>query len=333
MDYINIGNVKIKKTAALAPMAGVADTAFRTTAKRFGASYVVGEMVSIKGLAYSDRKSAELLTITDAERPAAVQLFGSEPEFVPKAVEIAERRFPDIIDFNAGCPVPKVAGNGAGSALMKDPKLFGEMVAALVKAAHVPVTVKIRAGWDAEHINAVEIARIAEECGASAVAVHARTKTQMYSGSADRSVISAVKKAVSIPVIGNGDVTSVESCVSMYRETDCDLVMIARGAYGNPWLFRDIDDFFEGRERKPAPTLDERLDVMREQIELLVKCKGEFIGMKEARAQAAFYLKGMANAAKYRGMCGKLSKNDDLYELIRLIKSENGNNDSPAVCE
>ncbi|MBQ9484243.1 MAG: tRNA dihydrouridine synthase DusB [Ruminiclostridium sp.] len=333
MDYINIGNVKIKKTAALAPMAGVADTAFRTTAKRFGASYVVGEMVSIKGLAYSDRKSAELLTITDAERPAAVQLFGSEPEFVPKAVEIAERWSPDIIDFNAGCPVPKVAGNGAGSALMKDPKLFGEMVAALVKAAHVPVTVKIRAGWDAEHINAVEIARIAEECGASAVAVHARTKTQMYSGSADRSVISAVKKAVSIPVIGNGDVTSVESCVSMYRETDCDLVMIARGAYGNPWLFRDIDDFFEGRERKPAPTLDERLDVMREQIELLVKCKGEFIGMKEARAQAAFYLKGMANAAKYRGMCGKLSKKDDLYELIRLIKSENGNNDSPAVCE
>lgn len=333
MDYINIGNVKIKKTAALAPMAGVADTAFRTTAKRFGASYVVGEMVSIKGLAYSDRKSAELLTITDAERPAAVQLFGSEPEFVPKAVEIAERWSPDIIDFNAGCPVPKVAGNGAGSALMKDPKLFGEMVAALVKAAHVPVTVKIRAGWDAEHINAVEIARIAEECGASAVAVHARTKTQMYSGSADRSVISAVKKAVSIPVIGNGDVTSVESCVSMYRETDCDLVMIARGAYGNPWLFRDIDDFFEGRERKPAPTLDERLDVMREQIDLLVKCKGEFIGMKEARAQAAFYLKGMANAAKYRGMCGKLSKKDDLYELIRLIKSENGNNDSPAVCE
>ena len=333
MDYINIGNVKIKKTAALAPMAGVADTAFRTTAKRFGASYVVGEMVSIKGLAYSDRKSAELLTITDAERPAAVQLFGSEPEFVPKAVEIAERWSPDIIDFNAGCPVPKVAGNGAGSALMKDPKLFGEMVAALVKAAHVPVTVKIRAGWDAEHINAVEIARIAEECGASAVAVHARTKTQMYSGSADRSVISAVKKAVSIPVIGNGDVTSVESCVSMYRETDCDLVMIARGAYGNPWLFRDIDDFFEGRERKPAPTFDERLDVMREQIELLVKCKGEFIGMKEARAQAAFYLKGMANAAKYRGMCGKLSKKDDLYELIRLIKSENGNNDSPAVCE
>ena len=333
MDYINIGNIKIKKTAALAPMAGVADTAFRTTAKRFGAAYVVGEMVSIKGLAYSDRKSAELLTITDAERPAAVQLFGSEPEFVPKAVEIAERYSPDIIDFNAGCPVPKVAGNGAGSALMKDPKLFGEMVTALVKASHVPVTVKIRAGWDAEHINAVETARIAEECGASAVAVHGRTKTQMYSGSADWSVIAAVKQSVSIPVIGNGDVTSVERCVSMYSETGCDLVMIARGAYGNPWLFRDINDYFEGRPAQPAPTLDERLDVMREQIELLVKCKGEFIGMKEARAQAAFYLKGMTNAAKYRGLCGKLSTQDDLYELIKLIRTESADNDSSAVCE
>ena len=323
MDYISIGNVRIKKTAALAPMAGVADTAFRTTAKRFGAAYVVGEMVSIKGLAYSDRKSAELLSISDAERPAAVQLFGCEPEFVPRAVEIAERYSPDIIDLNAGCPVPKVAGNGSGSALMKDPPLFGKMVEALVKAAHVPVTVKIRAGWDAEHINACEIAHIAEECGAAAVAVHGRTKNQMYSGKADRSIIARVKQTVGIPVIGNGDVESAESCVSMYRETGCDLVMIARGAYGNPWLFRDIDDFFEGRPPRPAPGLDERLEVMREQIELLVKCKGEFTGMKEARAQAAFYLKGMPNAAKYRGMCGKLSKTGDLYELIKLIRTEN----------
>ncbi|MBO6230556.1 MAG: tRNA dihydrouridine synthase DusB [Ruminiclostridium sp.] len=323
MDYISIGNVRIKKTAALAPMAGVADTAFRTTAKRFGAAYVVGEMVSIKGLAYSDRKSAELLSISDAERPAAVQLFGCEPEFVPRAVEIAERYSPDIIDLNAGCPVPKVAGNGSGSALMKDPPLFGKMVEALVKAAHVPVTVKIRAGWDAEHINACEIAHIAEECGAAAVAVHGRTKNQMYSGKADRSIIARVKQTVGIPVIGNGDVESAESCVSMYRETGCDLVMIARGAYGNPWLFRDIDDFFEGRPPRPAPGLDERLEVMREQIELLVKCKGEFTGMKEARAQAAFYLKGMPNAAKYRGMCGKLSKAGDLYELIKLIRTEN----------
>lgn len=324
MEYLTIGNIKIKKTAALAPMAGVADTAYRTAAKRFGAAYVVGEMVSIKGLAYSDRKSAELLTLTDEERPAAVQLFGCEPEFVPAAVEIAERYSPDIIDFNAGCPVPKVAGNGSGSALMKDTKLFGEMVTALVKAAHVPVTVKIRAGWDAEHINACETARIAEECGAAAVAVHGRTKTQMYTGKADREIIARVKQEVHIPVIGNGDVDSVESCVSMYRETGCDLVMIGRGSYGNPWLFRDIDDYFCGRPAQPAPTIDERLDVMRGQVELLVRCKGEFIGMKEARAQAAFYLKGMTGAAKYRGMCGKLSRLNDLCELIKLIRAENG---------
>ncbi len=271
MEYLTIGNIKIKKTAALAPMAGVADTAYRTAAKRFGAAYVVGEMVSIKGLAYSDRKSAELLTITDAERPAAVQLFGCEPEFVPAAVEIAERYKPDIIDFNAGCPVPKVAGNGSGSALMKEPKLFGEMVAAIVKAAHVPVTVKIRAGWDAEHINACETAHIAEECGAAAVAVHGRTRTQMYTGKADREIIARVKQTVRIPV-----------------------------------------------------TLDERLGVMREQIELLVRCKGEFTGMKEARAQAAFYLKGMTGAARYRGMCGRLSDLKGLYDLIDLIKAENG---------
>ena len=324
MEYLTIGNIRIKKTAALAPMAGVADTAYRTAAKRFGAAYVVGEMVSIKGLAYSDRKSAELLTITDAERPAAVQLFGCEPEFVPAAVEITERYKPDIIDFNAGCPVPKVAGNGSGSALMKEPKLFGEMVAAIVKAAHVPVTVKIRAGWDAEHINACETAHIAEECGAAAVAVHGRTRTQMYTGKADREIIARVKQTVRIPVIGNGDVDSVESCVSMYRETGCDLVMIGRGSYGNPWLFRDIDDFFEGRPAQPSPTLDERLGVMREQIELLVRCKGEFTGMKEARAQAAFYLKGMAGAARYRGMCGRLSDLKGLYDLIDLIKAENG---------
>lgn len=332
MEYISIGNVIIKKTAALAPMAGVADAAFRTVAKRFGAAYCVSEMASCKGLVYSDRKTAELLTISETERPAAIQLFGCEPEFAAKAVETAERFAPDIIDLNAGCPVPKVAGNGAGSALMKDPKLFAEMVTALVRSAHVPVTVKIRAGWDSEHINACEIAHIAEECGAAAVAVHGRTKTQMYSGKADREVIAAVKQRVNIPVIGNGDVDSVESCVGMYSETGCDLVMIGRGAYGDPWLFRDIDDYFEGRERKPAPTLDERLGIMREQIELLVKCKGEFIGMKEARAQAAFYLKGMNGAARYRGMCGKLTAINDLYELIELIKAENktsnGGNDN-----
>ena len=334
MEYISIGNVKIKKTAALAPMAGVADTAFRTIAKEFGAAYVVGEMTSCKGLVYGDlgqgrnserhgSKSSELLEMTASERPAAVQLFGAEPEFVEAAVPIAERFSPDIIDINCGCPVPKVVSIGAGSALMKDPVLFGKVVGAAVKAAHVPVTVKIRSGWDAEHINAVEIARIAEECGAAAVAVHARTKTLMYSGRADRELIAEVKQAVSIPVIGNGDIDSVESCISMYEQTGCDLVMIARGAYGNPWLFRDIDDHFSGREKRREPELSERLEVMRRHIELLVKCKGEKVGMKEARMQTSLYLKGIPNAAKYRGLCGKLTAPGDLDGLIRLISEEN----------
>ncbi|MBQ7834609.1 MAG: tRNA dihydrouridine synthase DusB, partial [Ruminiclostridium sp.] len=278
MEYLQIGNVKIKKTAALAPMAGVADYAFRTVAKEFGAAYVVGEMASCKGLVYSDRKTAELLTVTDFERPMAVQLFGCEPEFVAPAIKIAEKYNPDIIDINSGCPVPKVAGNGAGSALMKNPKLFGEMITTAVKSTDIPVTVKIRKGWDDGSINAVEIAKIAEECGASAVAVHGRTKAQMYSGNADWDIIAAVKQAVKIPVIGNGDVDTAEKCAEMYKYTGCDLVMVGRGACGKPWLFREIEQYLNGEEITDA-TFEERMAVMKHQIELLVKNKGEYIGM------------------------------------------------------
>jgi len=322
MEYLQIGNVKIKKTAALAPMAGVADYAFRAVAKEFGAAYVVGEMASCKGLVYSDRKTAELLTVSENERPMAVQLFGCEPEFVEPAIKIAERYNPDIIDINSGCPVPKVAGNGSGSALMKNPKLFGEMVTAAVKATNIPVTVKIRKGWDDNSVNAVEIAKIAEECGAAAVAVHGRTKAQMYSGQADWDIIAAVKQAVKIPVIGNGDVDSAEKCLEMYRYTDCDLVMIGRGACGRPWLFREIEQYFNGEEITKI-TFDERIKTMEHQIELLVENKGEYIGMKEARMQTGWYLKGMPNAAKYRAACGSLSTMEDLKALIKTIKENN----------
>lgn len=320
MEYVRIGNAEIEKTAALAPMASVSDKAYRLMAKEFGAAYCVGEMASCKGLCYSDRKTAELLSVSEAERPMAVQLFGAEPEFMAKATKIAEQYNPDIIDINAGCPMPKIVCGGAGSALMKTPELFGELVRAASEATKIPVTVKIRAGWDAGSINAVEMAKIAEENGAAAVAVHGRTKEQLYSGKADWDVIKAVKSAVSIPVIGNGDVSSAEDCVRMYEYTRCDLVMIGRGSYGRPWLFGQIRDYFDGKTPRPEPELDEKLEIMRRHIVLLVEDKGELTGMKESRRQAAWYIKGIPGAAGLRNKFGGMNRLSDLDELIELIK-------------
>ena len=320
MEYIQIGQVKIERTAALAPMASVADKAYRTMAKEFGAAYCVGEMASCKGLCYSDKKTAALLTVTEAERPMAVQLFGAEPEFMYKAVKIAERYEPDIIDINAGCPMPKIVTGGAGSALMKTPELFGELIKAAVSATDIPVTAKIRKGWDNEHVNAVELARIAEQNGAAAIAVHGRTKEQLYSGKADWDIIKAVKNAVSIPVIGNGDVASPEDCERMYEYTGCDLVMIGRGSYGRPWLFGQIRDYFGGKTIRPEPDLDEKLSIMRRHIELLVADKGERTGMKEARRQAAWYIKGINGAAKFRNLFGSMNTLTDLDNLVEQIK-------------
>lgn len=320
MEYLKIGSLTIEKTAALAPMASVADRAYRLMAKEFGAAYCVGEMASCKGLCYSDRKTAELLSVSDAERPMAVQLFGAEPEFMAKAVKIAEEYRPDIIDINAGCPMPKIVCGGAGSALMKTPELFGELVRAASESTKIPVTVKIRAGWDANTKNAVEMAKIAEENGAAAIAVHGRTKEQLYSGKADRDIIKAVKGAVSIPVIGNGDVASVEDCLRMYEYTNCDLVMIGRGSYGRPWLFGQIRDYFEGRTPRPEPELDEKLTIMRRHIALLCEDKGEYTGMKEARRQASWYIKGITGAAGLRNKFGGMNTLSDLDELIEIIK-------------
>ncbi len=322
MEYINIGGVQIEKTAALAPMASVADRAYRLMAKEYGAAYVVGEMASCKGLCYSDRKTAELLTSTETEHPMAVQLFGAEPEFMAAAVKITEKYNPDIIDINAGCPMPKIVGGGAGSALMKTPKLFGELVKAAVSATDIPVTVKIRKGWDESSVNAVEMAKIAEEYGAAAVAVHGRTKAQLYSGTADWDIIRDVKQAVSIPVIGNGDVSSPELCKKMYEYTGCDLVMIGRGSYGRPWLFGQIKDCFEGKPVRPEPSFEEKLKIMRRHIGLLVDDKGEKVGMKEARRHASWYLKGMNGAARFRNLCGTLNTLDDLERLIEMIAEQ-----------
>ena len=314
-----IGNVEIKAHAALAPMAGVADRAFREICKQFGASYLVGEMASSKGLTMGSRKTEELLAVTDLERPMAIQLFGSDPETMARAAYSSLEYRPDILDINMGCPAPKVAGNGGGSSLMLSPTLAGEIVRAVSRAVNIPVTVKMRRGWDSEHLNAVELAKICEQSGAAAITVHGRTRAQMYAPPVDRQTIADVKRAVSVPVIGNGDIVSPETALSMYAETGCDLVMVGRGALGRPWLFAQIAAAADGRDVPPDPALEEKMSIMRRHIVLLCRYKGDHIGMLEARKHVAWYIRGMPGAAKLRGLAGTLSSMDDLDRLIESV--------------
>ena len=316
---MNIGKIELPKTAALAPLAGVADRAMREISREYGACWTVGEMTSSKGLSFGSKKSEELLQIGEAERPTAVQLFGSEPETMAQAAEMALRYAPEAIDINFGCPVPKVAGNGGGSALMKDPELAGRIVEAVVRAVDIPVTVKFRAGWDSEHINAVEFAKICEQAGAAALTVHGRTRMQMFAPPVDLDIIRRVKEAVSIPVIGNGDVDSPEAAKRMYDETGCDLVMVGRAAMGNPWLFRRIEHYMQTGELLPEPSPEERMTVLKRHVELLCKYKGEYIGMREARKHSSWYIKGMRGAAEFRRECGEITAPEDLERLIDKV--------------
>ena len=317
MDYIEIGGVKIEKSCALSPMASVADEAYRLMCKEYGASLVTSEMVSAKGLCYNFERSAELCQMSEAERPYAIQLFGEEPEFIARAVRLlGERGFkPDMIDINMGCPVPKVVNPGGGSALMKTPELAAKIVRAAVREADCPVTVKIRSGWDDEHINAVEFARLMESSGAAAIAVHPRTRRQMYSGEADRSVIRAVKEAVSVPVIGNGDIRSAGDCERMYRETGCDLCSLARGSYGRPWIFKEIKSYLSQGIIIPEPDIEERMAVMLRHVELLVRIKGEDTGIREARKNVAWYFRGLRGAPGFRSRAGSVRSIEELRKM------------------
>ena len=321
---MKIGNLEIKGKAVLAPMAGVSDKPFRELCASFGAAYVITEMVSSKALQFQDKKSAELMELAPGEHPAAIQIFGDNPQIMAEAAAKAMAFGPDAIDINMGCPAPKISCSGSGSALMKRPELCGRIVEAVKRAVPVPVTVKMRKGWDKTSINVVEVAKICADAGADAIAVHGRTREDMYTPPADWDCIRQVKEAVKVPVIGNGDVFSAQDAARMLEHTNCDLVMIGRGALGNPWIFSQINAYLtESCCILPHPVLSERMRVMLGHIEALCACKGEYRGMREARKHVGWYLKGMRGAAEFRRRSGTLSAFEELVTLVRDIYEAN----------
>jgi tRNA-dihydrouridine synthase B len=316
MDNLNIGGVPLKSHAVLAPMAGVSDRAYRELCVRFGAAYCVSEMVSSKALSFNSKKSEELMKISDLERPCGIQIFGDDPKCMADAAKHALENKPDIIDINMGCPAPKISSNGSGSALMKNPRLCGEIVKAVTAVTDIPVTVKIRKGWDDDSVNAVEVAKICESAGAAAITVHGRTRQQYYKPPVDYDIIRAVRESVSVPVIANGDIDSAERAKEVMDITGCDLVMIGRATLGNPWIFSQINAYLENPNVKiHTPDLEERLGVMIEHIGKMVEYKGEHMAMLQARKLVVGYFKGMKGAAALRNEAGKIKTLDDLYEL------------------
>lgn len=313
---LKIGSVTLPNNLILAPMAGVTDLPFRLLCKEQGAGLLCMEMVSAKAILYKNRNTESLLEIDSRENPVSLQLFGSDPEIISKIAHQIEDKPFDILDLNMGCPVPKIVNNGEGSALMKNPKLAGEIIRETVKAIDKPVTVKIRKGFDDEHINAVEMAKIAEDAGAAAVAVHGRTREQFYSGRADWDIIRQVKEAVSIPVIGNGDLLTAEDVIAMEAQTGCDGFMIARGAQGNPWIFRQILHYFETGEHLTKPTLEEVTQMILRHARMMLEFKGEYIGIREIRKHAAWYTAGYPNSARLRVAINNVESFEALEELL-----------------
>ncbi len=327
MNSLQIGNVTLENNLILAPMAGVTDLPFRILCKEQGAGLICMEMVSAKGIFYNNKNTEELLRIDEAERPVSLQLFGSDPGIVSEMAKRIEDRPFAVLDLNMGCPAPKIVNNGDGCALMKKPVLAGEIIEKTVRAIQKPVTVKIRSGFDEAHKNAVELARVAQESGAAAVIVHGRTREQFYSGKADWDMIRQVKEAVSVPVIGNGDLRSGKDIEEMHRLTGCDGFMVGRGAQGNPWIFREMLHYLNFHEELPAPSAQEIAAMIKRHAKLLIELKGEYTGVREMRKHAAWYTSGCRNSAKLRVRINQVEKIEDLLALFEELPSYTGGED------
>lgn len=317
MAKVQIGNVTLDNQVFLAPMAGVSDLPFRLLASRMGAGLVCSEMVSAKAIFYKNKNTESLLEIHPDENPVSLQLFGSEPELMADMAKAIEERPFALLDINMGCPVPKVVGNGEGSALMKNPLLAGRIIEAMAKAVQKPVTVKIRKGFDEDHVNAVEMAHIAQESGAAAVTVHGRTREQFYAGVADWNIIAQVKAAVKIPVIGNGDVTGPLEAERMLKETGCDAIAVGRAARGNPWIFRNIIHYLDTGEILQKPSMEEMKEMLLEHAELLMQYKGEYTAVREMRKHMSWYTAGYPNSAKLRGRINEMETMEELRAIIQ----------------